>query len=286
MERKHIDFEAARAIPIRDVVARYGVQLKWNGNKATAKCPLPTHSSKDSTHSFSIKNDGNYFQCFSSSCNQGMGKKGGDCINFVAAMENLSRYDAAAKILEMNGAPVKVEAAIVPATGNKPLGFRLKDVNATHPMIQGKGISIETAKHYGIGWFPGSGSMRGRIVFELWENGEMIGYSGRLVEGDGSKWLLPKNFVKSFVYGLHLCDPKYPLVLGESFWLPPFLHEKGMQGGALMGAEMTEAQEDCLRPFKVIWLAMDNDEAGREKAVSLRQRLMKDHAVKVTYLKE
>jgi hypothetical protein len=43
----------------------------------------------------------NYWKCWSASCNDKAGKKGGDCINFISLMENCSQLDAAKKLAEM-----------------------------------------------------------------------------------------------------------------------------------------------------------------------------------------
>jgi hypothetical protein len=166
-------------------------------------------------------------------------------------------------------------------TGNEPLGFALKDVNPAHPIIRGRGISVETARLFGIGFFPGKGSMAGRVVFPLYEKGELIGYAGRTtlpVSDTNAKWLIGKGLKKTFLYGLERCDPAKPLILVESFWGPPFFYEKGLQA-SLMGSELTEAQQRCLYPFPVITIALDDDPTGIEKAACIRERLKGDHKV-------
>ena len=149
-------------------------------------------------------------------------------------------------------------------------------------MIQERGISIETARLFGIGFFPGKGSMSGRIVFPLHENGELVGYAGRTtlpVSDTNAKWLIGKGLKKTFLYGLERCDPAKPLILVESFWGPPFFYEKGLQAASLMGAELVELQERCLATFPVIMVALDNDPPGIEKAAHIRERLKGKHRV-------
>jgi len=176
--------------------------------------------------------------------------------------------------------------------GNKPLPFTLKDVNPEHPMIQGRGITVETAKFYGVGYFSGKGSMAGRIVFPLQEllriNGDgtaqvmLVGYAGRTtldVAAENPKWKLPAGLHKSFLYGLERCDPAKPLILCESLWGPLWFREHGLQAASLMGSEMTVEQERCLDPYPTITVALDNDAAGIEKAARIYGRLKRNHRV-------
>jgi hypothetical protein len=107
-------------------------------------------------------------------------------------------------------------------------------------------------------------------------------YAGRTtlsVSDANPKWLIGKGLKKTFLYGLERCNPAKPLVLVESFWGPPFFHEKGLQAASLMGSELTESQERCLDPFPVITLALDDDPHGIEKAGRIREQLKGKHRV-------
>jgi DNA primase len=165
---------------------------------------------------------------------------------------------------------------------NKPLAFVLKGIQHEHPMIQeARGISPATAELFGIGFFPGKGSMAGRVVFSLIENGQLVGYAGRAtldITPENPKWKLPPGFVK-FVYGLERCDPAKLLILTESFWAVPYFYQRGAQAASLMGSEMTERQEAALAPFATICVALDNDAAGHEKSRAIIERLRRNHKV-------
>lgn len=284
-----LDYDAIKQIPIRSVLHRYGIEA----NGRNLKCPLPTHTSQKVETSFSIKD--NFWVCWSPSCQSNReGKKGGDVIHFVMAKESVDRATAGRMLAEwfaipgnQNSPPKAEHKSSKPAvpdplpSGNKPLSFAgLKDINPEHPMIQGRGITAETAKEFGVGFFPGKGSMVNRIVFPLHEDGVLVGYAGRAtVEGQDPKWLLGKGLVKSFLYGLERCNQTKPIVVVESFWAVLWFWQKGTQAAALMGSEMTEAQEECLEPFDTIVVALDNDAAGNTKAAPIVERLRKNHRV-------
>jgi CHC2 zinc finger len=94
-----LDFARIKEIKMVDVVARYKIPLRFKGEYAAACCPLPTHKTGDTGKTFSIHLVGNYWRCFSDSCNaNNNGKRGGDCINFVALMDGISQLEAAKKL--------------------------------------------------------------------------------------------------------------------------------------------------------------------------------------------
>jgi len=94
-----LDFNRIKEIKLVDVVARYKIPLRFKTDYAAACCPLPTHKRGDTAKSFSINLAGSYWRCFSESCNANNGgKKGGDCINFVALMDGVSQLEAAKKL--------------------------------------------------------------------------------------------------------------------------------------------------------------------------------------------
>lgn len=293
-DRPFLDFKAIKArVAITAVMDRYRVQLnRVNQTTLKGNCPLPSHSS-NSKNTFFVNDAKSVWYCHSDSCKKNGQRNGGNVIDFIASMDGLSAYAAAKNIDEWfpaNGKPETLPATTeVPresrnssGNGNTPLAFTLKDVDPAHPMIQARRISIETATLFGIGFFSGKGSMAGRIVFPLHEQGHLVGYAGRTtlpVSDANPKWLLGKGLKKTFLYGLDRCDPAKQLILVESFWGPPFFHENGLQAAALMGAELTEDQERYLDPFPVITVALDNDAAGAERASRIHDRLKGKHRV-------
>jgi len=301
--RPFLDFKALKArVAIADVLARYQVNLvRVNQSALKGNCPLPSHSS-GSKNTFFVNVAKSVWYCHSDSCKKNGQRAGGNVIDFVAVMEQCSVYAAAKRIDEMfptgsnlaTAGPAKTDANAKSASHgpeetdtasaghNKPLAFALKDVNPSHPMIQERGISVVTAELFGVGFFPGKGSMAGRIVFPLHECGNLVGYAGRTtlpVSDSNPKWLFGKGLKKTFLYGLDRCDSAKPLILCESLWAPLWFHEHGLQAASLMGSEMTEEQERCLDPHPVITVALDNDAAGMEKAARICKRLKEKHRV-------
>jgi DNA primase len=295
--RPYLDFKAIKArVTMADVLGRYGINLvRMNATSLKGTCPLPSHSSK-SKNTFFVNVAKSVWYCHSDSCKNNGNRAGGNVIDFVAAMEHCSAYEAAKRIDELfpAGNPPAAKSAPAPevatsdshasvsAGSNKPLAFVLKDVTPSHQIIQERGISVLTAQHFGVGFFPGKGSMAGRIVFPLYEDGNMIGYAGRTtlpVSDTNPKWLFGKGLRKTFLYGLERCDQAKPLILCESLWAPLWFYEHGLQAASIMGSEMTEEQERCLDPYPVITVALDNDAAGMEKAVRICERLKEKHRV-------
>src|ERR1017187_9878743 len=276
MSRSYLDFKAIRErVPFLGVLDRYQVVVKRvNGSQLKGRCPLPSHTSKE-PDTFCVNTDKNVFCCHSDSCKKSGRGASGNVIDFVCLMDGVQAYEAAAKLNEWypDGLPPKPVTAAVPEE-NRPLAFTLKDVNPEHPMIQSRGITAETAKEFGAEFFPGKGSMAGRIVFPLHESGRLVGYAGRATgSGQEPKWLLGKGLKKTFLFGLERCDPAKQLVLVESPWAVLWLHQNGGQAAALMGSEMTAEQERGPAPFGAITVAPDNDAAGKEKPPQIVERL-------------
>jgi hypothetical protein len=116
-----LDFTRIKEIPIADVCARYKVALRYRGEWGSAMCPLPTHKQGEREKTFSISTAKNYFKCFSTSCNEQAGCKGGDVINFVALMDGCSQLDAAKKLADWFTIPeIKTASHMGKPSNQKP----------------------------------------------------------------------------------------------------------------------------------------------------------------------
>src|SRR6202451_4064630 len=189
--------EIKKIVTLQMAIDHYGTQLRHvNATTLRGKCPLPVHGSEKSRESFTAaltKGVGGAWACQSQSCIKSRGRVGGNVLDFVAAMEQCSVRDAAIK-LQMwflvpaagNGAGsigkephAKTFAGKEPehdlvskeenhgageSDSNKPLTFNLQNIDHVHPYLKERGVSEETAKKFGVGFFPGKGSMHDRIV--------------------------------------------------------------------------------------------------------------------------
>jgi hypothetical protein len=123
-----VDFaEIKSRVRITDVCLRYGVKLRFNGDWGSAPCPLPSHKPGDKDKTFQVSISGNYFKCWSASCNEKAGAKGGDCINLVALHDGISQYDAAKKLSEWFGIETKTAPHIGARRETKPTQKDSKD---------------------------------------------------------------------------------------------------------------------------------------------------------------
>jgi hypothetical protein len=97
----YVDFKALKAVAtVEAVAARYGVELRQvNASHKRGRCPFPAHPAGDDKETFSVNVEKRVWICHSAPCAKGRkGKKGGDVIELVAAMEGCSLRDAGLKI--------------------------------------------------------------------------------------------------------------------------------------------------------------------------------------------
>lgn len=306
MQKKWVDFKAVKAAVSMDaVLKRYGVKVyRANNDHVRGKCPLPSHTSTESKLSFVANITKNVWSCKSASCVAAReGDTGGNVLDFVALMEGCSIREAAERLAEwyaipaapenipgvQRGVPPKAEdktelvAGSKPATEkevrgpepetgetteeNKPLAFSLRGIDSGHPYLAKRGITRATAEFFGVGFFPGKGSMQGRVVFPIHNpSGELIAYAGRSIDDSEPRYKLPEGFKKSLVlYNLHrVGDLADTVIVVEGFFGAMRIHQCGFPNVVgLMGWSLSEAQEELLARFKRVVLLHDGDDAGR-----------------------
>ena len=176
---------------------------------------------------------------------------------------------------------------------NKPLGFELQNLDATHAYLTVRGLTPETIAEFGLG-FCAKGSMDGRVVIPIHNaDGKLLAYAGRWPgqpSEDTPKYKLPHGFRKSLeLYNIDRAvkEPAdTPLVIVEGFFGCMSLHQHGHRKVvALMGSSMSQAQEETIRRHtnrhsRVI-LMLDEDEAGQAGREDIAVRLAKFMFVKV-----
>lgn len=285
MESNWVDFKTIKqAVIIEQVLGRYGVKLRRSGKELRGPCPIHRGEGTDTFHA---NTDKNAFNCFSCQAK-------GNVLDLVAAMEGCSLRDAALKVRDWflisgplpetakpaTGAQLAREAAGDRGERNKPLGFRLQGIDYRHPYLAGRGIDPETAEYFGVGFFPGKGTMHGRIVIPIDnERGELVAYAGRSIDSSEPKYKLPAGFKKSQVlYNLVRAAEETDgrVILVEGFFDCIRVTQAGYPCVALMGCSMSEEQENQLTVhFRQVIVMLDGDEAGRRAVGEIADRLVR-----------
>jgi len=273
-----VDFKSIKGkVSMETVLSHYDVRLRRVGaNEFRGKCPLPTHSSTSSNNSFSVNFGRNAWSCQSASCIAARaGRVGGNVFDFVAEMERCSIREAALQLqhsLTENQTPRVIsrkEKSVAHRLENRPLSFSLRNIDHQHPYVASRGLSEQTARYFGVGYYDGNGFLRGRVVIPIHnEHGELVAYSGRAIAQTKPKYRLPAGFRKShLLFNLHraLQNGNRTLILVEGFFDTFKLHEAGHHNAAaLMGSKLSDRQADLIGTyFDRVILMLDADEAGK-----------------------
>ena len=277
---KFVDFKAVKAaITMEQVLEHYGLLDKFKRGADSLSGPCPIHKGSNPTQ-FRVSISKNIWNCFSE-C-----KHGGNTLDFIAKMDDVSIHAAALKAIEWfnldteemsasakqeagetsepkkNGEVAKPKQAARPAPAqengapNKPLQFRLDKLEREHPyLIEERGLTLETIVDFGIG-FCAKGMMAGRIAIPINNaEGKVVAYAGRFIgepSEDTPKYKLPPGFRKSqelFNIDRAIKEPAdKPLVIVEGFFDCMKIHQHGYRKVvALMGSTMSATQEKLIR---------------------------------------
>jgi Toprim-like/DNA primase catalytic core, N-terminal domain len=299
-----VDFKAVKhAVSMEMALAYYGVMLRCiHGPCLRGRCPLPSHASRSSAQSLIVDIEKNAWACHSGSCVASRGgRTGGNVLDFVAAMERCSVRDAALKLQEwfaVAAIPVPARQIISAAEGhpafshtdtpesNQPLPFTLWGIDLHHPYLAKRRVDLKTATNFGIGFYPGKGSMEGRIVIPIHnEDGILVAYAGRNLDQSEPRYKFPARFRKSLVlFNLHRaihCGKAATVV--EGFFDCFNVHQAGFPCVvALMGCSLSRQQEVLLQQhFHQVTLMLDGDNAGRRAGAMIAARLVPKLAVRV-----
>lgn len=275
-----VDFKAVKAaISMEKVLEHYGLldRFKRSGDNLSGPCPI--HKGTNPTQ-FRVSLSKNIWNCFSE-C-----KRGGNVLDFIAKMENVTVHAAALKVIEWLGLdpegmaarseeakkdlsePKKGKTDPVPklpskaaapapdtAAPNKPLKFRLDKLERSHPYLAERGLTQETIVDFGLGYCA-KGMMAERIAIPIHDpEGDVVAYAGRYPgepPGDTPKYKLPPGFRKSLeLFNIDRAikgPPEEAFVIVEGFFDCMKLHQHGCRKAvALMGSTMSAAQEDLIR---------------------------------------
>ena len=299
MPAEWVDFKSVKAkVSMETVLSHYDVRLRRAGaDEFRGKCPLPTHSSARSNDSFSVSRTRNVWSCQSASCIAARsGRVGGNVFDFVAEMECCSIREAALRLdrsVAENSLPPATPVNNEPvhyASENRPLSFTLRNIDHQHSYVRSRGLSAETARHFGVGYYDGNGFLRGRVVIPIHnEYGELVAYSGRAIDAAEPKYRLPAGFRKSHVlFNLHRAieSRDHTLILVEGFFDTFKTHQAGHRNvAALMGSKLSDRQAELIETyFDQVILMLDADEAGKAATAAARTALSSILSVKFVAL--
>jgi DNA primase len=300
-----VDFKAIKAaITMEQVLQHYGILDKFKRGNDSLSGPCPIHKGHNPTQ-FRVSISKNIWNCFSE-C-----KHGGNVLDFIARMEDVSVHAAAVKATEwfnLDSPSTAVEErpkpqpsaksvsqtkmAVDDMTPNPTLKFRLDKLQRDHPYLIERGLTLETIIDFGIGYCI-KGMMAERIAIPIHNpEGGVVAYAGRWLgeppEGT-PKYKLPPGFKKSlelFNVDRARKEPaEKPLVIVEGFFGCMMLHQHGHRKVvSLMGNNLSPAQEQLLRevltPDGRVILMLDHDEAGRIGTEEIIPRLSRFAYVK------
>ena len=283
--------------PLGDTVEAAGVRLRGRGRVRQGVCPF--HD--ESEGSFTVYADSERFYCF------GCGE-GGDVLDFIRRVENLSLPEAIARL---DGSPgLAPRAAIRPAGTRRPKSAalpprdpalltaaarfyagRLRRSSEAREYLASRGVGPVAAARLGLGYSPGGGlrpalESCGFSEKRIQDSGLFMErgaerFAGMVVVPDASggtvRWLVGRALAPDVkprfqalpgpkpVLGLGRLGPAPPLAVvaeGVFDWLA--LAGWGIPACAALGTQGVERVASALRGCPRVFLAFDNDEAGRE----------------------
>src|ERR1043166_525504 len=277
-----------RGVKLEFVLRHYHVKLRRSGKDQYRGC-CPIHHG-DGRDAFPVNLARNVFHCFA------CGAKG-TVLDFVAAMEGCSLFDAAYRLQSMTGSstslastPNRKELVTERRKVSSPLNFKLTGIDCEHPYLASRGITEKTAVEFGIGFYAGPGLMHGRLVIPIHNaEGELVAYCGRSVDQTEPRYRMPPAFSKSeILFNMHRAGSGRDnfVVVVEGFFDCMKVHQAGFRSVVgLMGSALYEPQRRVLlERFRHVILLLDGDATGRKASAAIAQNLRPHCQVRVVLL--
>ena len=294
--------------PLGDVVEASGVRLHGRGRVRQGVCPF--HNEAEG--SFTVYADTERWYCF------GCGE-GGDVLDFLQRTEGLSLREAIRRLDGSTPAPGRSassrrprspaaapppDPALVTAVARHYAG-ELRRSPEARAYLTSRGVGLDTARRLGLGYVPGrglqtalasAGFAAGRVRESglCTERGER--FAGMVVVPeiiDGrARWLAGRGINQKHSPRFQaLPGPKPVLGLGRLGPAPPWavvtegvfdwlvLSEWGLPACSALGTQGMERVAATLRGCPNVFIAFDNDDAGREATARLAGLLGRRAAV-------
>jgi DNA primase len=286
-----LDFKSIkRGVALESVLRDYQVKLRRSGkDQYRGCCPIHRGDGRDAFH---VNLARNIFHCFSCGA-------GGTVLDFIAAMEGCSLFEAAQKLQAMrcsstpltltpNGKELVTERRKV----SPPLRFKLTGVDCAHPYLAERGITEKTATEFGVGFYAGPGLMHGRLVIPIHNaDGELVAYCGRSVDQTQPRYRVPSGFAKSeILFNMHRAAfrGENSIIVVEGFFDCMKVHQAGIPAVVgLMGSALYESQRQALLGrFRRVVLLLDGDPTGRKASTVIAQKLRPNCDVRAVLLSE
>ena len=295
--------------PLGEVVEAAGIRLRGRGRVRQGVCPFH----EEAEGSFTVYGDSQRWYCF------GCGE-GGDVLDFIRRAEGLSLLEAIRRLdasppttRPVAASQPRARVAVPPpdpallAAAASYYARHLRHSREASAYLASRGIGIDTAARLGLGYAPGAGlrtalasaSFTAGPVREsglFTERGER--FAGMVVvpetAGGHTRWLAGRAIDSGRSPRFQaLPGPKPVLGLGRLGLAPPWavvaegifdwlvLSEWGLPACAALGTQGMERVAAALRGCPHVFLAFDNDTAGRE-ATTMLSGLLGRRAAAVT----
>ena len=239
-----------------DIFSEFSPQLMSNG-QIRMECPFrENHPDGSGRMSFFVSPEINAWHCFS--CHEH-----GNLVRLLTTKFKVNYFEAMSMVNLTEYKPEKKEFDL----------DVIWDMTSPPEEFLDRGYSRDCLKHFRVGT-----TDKGSILIPYYKNfnspTELVGYQERWYSPD-RRVKNSKGFEKkSYLYNLDYSEDYVVLVEGQSDVWRVWQH--GFNACALMGSDMSDIQVGLLSRFKTVYLALDNDEAGR-RGTEIAYHLLKNH---------
>jgi hypothetical protein len=177
-----VNFSELKArLPIEQVIAILGIELKRNGSQLRGCCPL--HKGTNPTQ-FVVTPAKDLWRCF------GDCDAGGDQLSLAARFWDCDVKKAAEELAKkLNG------AAAIPASPPRDFSKVKDELDPKHPLLEPLGLTEDACKHFECGW-RGKGFGSGRLLLPVHDlsGNRLLGYTARALKRDQEPlYIWPKD---------------------------------------------------------------------------------------------